>query len=363
MSHPASRSTVGVAVIGAGVMARGNARVLAQHPNVHITGVLSRSGSSARQLVADLDVDGASPRVYADLGQLLDDDTVDMVVVTTPDSSHAEIVVRAAQSGRHVLCEKPLATTLADADAMVEAVRSAGVTAMCLFNHRWVPAYAQAKDLVAELGPAVVGYARKNDTIFVPTEMIPAWAAETTPAWFLSCHDIDLMTWLVGSPIVRVSAVARRGLLERHGIDTPDAVQIQAEFDNGAMATFESAWIYPNTFPTMVDSYITLTCEEGVIQVDRQSESISVATASGFRYPRNMLQRKVHGVEAGAYRDAIHHFVDCVVTGAEPLITIESSRDVTAALEAAHRSIESGRPELVPVREVGGSPRQGGEIQ
>jgi predicted dehydrogenase len=137
------------------------------------------------------------------------------------------------------------------------------------------------------------------------------------------------------------------------GIDTPDGIQIQARFRHGAVATFESAWIYPNTFPTMVDSYVTLICDDGVLQLDRQQENIMMATADGVAFPRNMLQRTVHGVHAGAYRDAIAHFVDCAVRGVEPLITVESSRHVTAVLEAAHASVTSGEPVAVAGPVVG----------
>jgi predicted dehydrogenase len=332
-----------VGVVGAGIMAKGNATTLASHPAVTIAGVASRTVEGARRFAGEL----GGLAVYDDYRKLVESGDVDAVVVTTPDDAHADITVAAAEAGLHVLVEKPFTTTVADADRAVRAIRSAGVTAMCLFNHRWVPAYAQAKELVAPLGNAVVGYARKNDTIDVPTSMIGSWSARTTCAWFLSSHDIDLMTWLIGAPVSKVYATARTGHLRGLGVDTPDAIQIQATYANGAVATFESAWVYPSTFPTVVDSYVTLACEQGVVQVDRQKENVVLATNDAYSYPRNMLQRVQHGVPAGAYRDAVHHFVDCALTGAEPLIDIESSRDVTAVLEAAHISIRTGLPEPV----------------
>jgi predicted dehydrogenase len=180
----------------------------------------------------------------------------------------------------------------------------------------------------------------------VPTEMI-SWAAETTCAWFLSSHDIDLVSWLFDDRVAEVFATARYGRLRGLGIDTPDAVQIQARFARGGMATFESAWIYPNTFPTMVDSYVSVVGERGVIQLDRQKENIQLATESGYSYPRNLLNRIVDGAPAGAYRDAVVHFVSCALTGSAPLLSVESSRDVTATLAAAHESIRTGQPVAV----------------
>jgi len=332
-----------VGVVGAGIMAKGNAAMLASHPAVTIAGVASRTVQGARRFADET----GGLAVYDDYQHLVTSGDFDAVVVTTPDDAHADITVAAAEAGLHVLVEKPFTTTVEDADRAVRAIRAAGVTAMCLFNHRWVPAYAQAKELLAPLGQAVVGYARKNDTIDVPTSMIGSWSSRTTCAWFLSSHDIDLMTWLIGAPVTQVFATARTGHLRGLGIDTPDAIQIQAIYANGAVATFESAWIYPSTFPTVVDSYVTLACERGVVQVDRQKENVVVATEEAYSYPRNMLQRLQHGVPAGAYRDAVHHFVDCALTGTEPLIDIESSRDVTAVLAAAHESVRTGTPQAV----------------
>jgi predicted dehydrogenase len=331
-----------VGIIGAGIMGRGHAQVLAAHPGAVVVAVASRTRDSATELAESV----GTATVFQDYRQLIGSGEVDAVSVTTPDHRHGEVMVAAAEAGLHILVEKPFTTDVADADRAVTAIRRAGVVAMCLFNHRWVPAYAQAKDAMAQLGAPVVGYARKNDTIYVPTEML-TWAADTTCAWFLSSHDIDLITWLFDDRVVEVFATARYGKLRATGIDTPDAIQIQARFSRGAVATFESAWIYPNTFPTMVDSYVTVVGESGVLQLDRQKENIQLATEQAYSYPRNMLQRVVHGAPAGAYRDAIHHFVDCATTGAEPLISVESSRHVTAILAAAHASMVSGQPERV----------------
>ncbi|MEV4159369.1 Gfo/Idh/MocA family oxidoreductase [Nonomuraea dietziae] len=330
MTHLPPKLRVGI--VGAGIMGRGHAEVLSAHPDVEITAVSRRPLEQAE-----------SATVHADYRDLLASGTVDAVSITTPDHLHADVMVAAARAGVHILVEKPFTTTVEDADRAVAAIRRAGVVAMCLFNHRWVPAYAQAKEQMALVGEPVVGYARKDDTIHVPTEMI-GWADRTTSAWFLSSHDIDLVTWLYDDHVVEVFATARYGKLRGMGIDTPDAMQIQARFSRGAVATFESAWIYPNTFPTMVDSYVTVVGEDGVIQLDRQKENIQLATSKSYTYPRNMLQRVVHGVPAGAYRDAIHHFVDCVRTGTEPLISVESSRHVTAVLAAAHESARTGAP-------------------
>lgn len=337
-------STIRIGIVGAGIMGRGNALSLSGLPEVEVTAVTSRSADSAGRLAEEIVGRGAPrPTIHPDLDTLLQDENVDAVVLTTPDHLHGDMMVRAAEAGKHILVEKPLTTSVAEADAAVKAIRERGVVAMCLFNHRWVPAYAQAHELLADLGEAAVAYARKDDTIFVPTEML-SWSDRTTCAWFLSSHDIDLVSWLLRDQVRRVYATARWGKLRSLGIETPDAIQIQAEYSRGAVATFESAWIYPNTFPTTVDSYVSVVTDNGVVQLDRQKESVVLATPDRYAYPRNMLQRVMHGIPAGAYADAIAHWISCCRTGEQPLITIESSRNVTAVLEAAHTSIETRQP-------------------
>jgi predicted dehydrogenase len=346
-SGSATTEPLRLGVTGTGIMGRANAMTAAANPNVVVTALTSRNRARAESLADELASAGhRRPQVFDDLDALLSAGVVDALVVATPDHLHATAVIAAAGAGVHVLVEKPFTTDVGAADDAVAAVRRAGIVAMCLFNHRWVPAYAQAKELVADFGKPVLGYARKNDTIHVPTEMI-GWAQDTTCAWFLSSHDIDLVSWLFDDVVVEVFAGSRSGRLQGMGIDTPDAMHIQCRFGHGAVATFESCWVYPNSFPTVTDSFVEVVFEDGVVQLDRQIENITVASKDGYRYPRNVLQRQLHGRPSGAYPDAVDHFVHCARTGAPPLVTIESSRHVTAVLAAAHESVRERR--AVPV--------------
>jgi predicted dehydrogenase len=334
---------VRIGVVGAGTMGALHAETLAAHPDVRVAHLSSVDIDAGRRVAERV---GAV--AHSRWEEVVAASDVDAVVVATPDHAHADAAVAAAEAGKAVLIEKPLATSTADAARIVRAVRRNGVVASVLFNHRWIPSYAEARAVIArgDLGAPVVGYARKNDRIYVPTKML-AWAAHTTPAWFLSSHDIDLVTWFFDDRPVQVYATAVSGTLQAAGIDTPDAIQAQVRYAGGAVATFEACWIYPDTFPSMTDSFIEVIGTDGVIHLPRVAEQIEVATTKAYEYPRTSLARIVHGQPAGAVRDCLWHFVDCVRTGTEPVVTVESAARTTAVLEALHRSLASNQPEPV----------------
>ena len=328
-----------IGIVGAGIMGESHALVYRTHPQCRLTAVCDFNHQRAEAFAEKY---GGLQR-YETVEEMLEKGGVDLVSVCTPDFAHAGPALAAARAGKHVLVEKPLAVTVGDAQAMIQAASDNHVKVMAQFSHRWVPAYRQAKDLLSkpESGQPVLAYTRKNDHIFVPTQMI-GWSARTTPSWFLSSHDIDLVCWYFESQPVSVYATAVRKVLVSRGIDTPDAIQAQVRFANGAAATFESCWIYPNTFPTMVDSFIEIITTDMVIHLDRKREQIEVSTDRAYQYPRNLLSYPYEDGEVhGAVPLSINHFIRCVLEDRPPLVTLESSLQVTRILEGIQRSIDT----------------------
>ena len=104
-------------------------------------------------------------------------------------------------------------------------------------------------------------------------------------------------------------------MLTARGIESPDAIQSQVRFADGSVATFEACWTYPNTFPTMTDSFVELIFERGVLHLDRKREQLEIATEARFEYPRNLLVNNVGGRPSGSAAAAVWHFVDAVLDG------------------------------------------------
>jgi predicted dehydrogenase len=333
-----------IGVIGPGIMGEQYVRIYAAHPRATVVALCGRTEARVTRLADAYGIPGR----YANVADLLADAEVDAVVVATPDDAHAEPVRMALEAGKHVLCEKPFTTSLAEADSLLALSCRSGVKLQVAFNHRWLSSYYQGFRAIRDgsIGAPVAGYARKNDTIYVPTEMLK-WAARTSPIHFLGAHDIDLMRWFFASEPTDVYARGARGVLAARGIDTWDLVQAHVSFESGAFATIESAWIYPNTFPSIVDSFVEVVGSSGHLHFDRKRESIEMSTASAFTYPKTFLSADVFGRLRGAFAECLSDFVQAVLDDTPPHVGAFDGRQVTAVLDAIERSLKSGRVETV----------------
>jgi predicted dehydrogenase len=333
--------TIRAAVIGTGTMGRRHARALQESSGVDVVALADLDVERAREAAREAGVE--SVPVFGQYEEMLSALRPDCVAIATPDHLHVTPVLDALAAGCHVLVEKPLATTLPECDEIVAAARKTGLTVMVNYTHRWALPYAYAHERAraGELGTLEMVYARKDDSLDV-IKMWPWLAQHSSCAAYLSSHDIDLVCWWAGCQIVEVFARGATGRLAQDGFDTYDAIQASVRFENGAIGTFESAWIYPTGFPTMTDSYIQLVGSAGMMTIDRRREIIEMGGSRGFEFPKLTLMSEIGGKLVGGFKDAVGHFVECVRNGAIPLVTLESSRHVAAVVEAIHASLRTG---------------------
>ncbi|MEU4333776.1 Gfo/Idh/MocA family oxidoreductase [Micromonospora lupini] len=206
-----------------------------------------------------------------DWRDLINRDDIDVVDVCTPGDSHAEIALAALAAGKHVLCEKPLANTVAEARAMTAAAdtaRAAGVRSMCGFNYRRVPAVTMMRQMVADGRLGVIRHVRAvylQDWIVDPQFPL-VWRLQKDRAGSgalgdIGAHIIDLTQFVVGQRITGVSAITETFVKERplpaessglaatvDGGSAPtgpvtvdDAAVFVARLDGGALATYEAS--------------------------------------------------------------------------------------------------------------------------
>lgn len=333
-------------IIGTGIMGSAVAQVLARDPRVKMTAACNRSPMS-------LDVLHEAFRVepYRDYVEMLDAEKPDVVFIATPDWAHYEPVMACLDRGIHVFVEKPLTTDVAEAEAITKKVAETGLKLQVSYNHRWLAPYhlTHTKIQSGEIGRPLVGYARKNNPITVPTKMLASWAKDSSPMWFQSSHDIDLMLWWFDDEPVEVFCTGVKSVLkEKFGWDTWDALQGQLRFRQGGVATFEASWIYPESHPSMPDSFMSVVGERGHLQVDRKDEAVEMSSEGGFTWPRSLLNAKVFDRWVGAFPSSIASFIDAVEQDREPFVTARDGWRVTAVLDAFHRAAETGKSVTLP---------------
>ncbi|HSJ06554.1 MAG TPA: Gfo/Idh/MocA family oxidoreductase [Longimicrobiales bacterium] len=342
MSKPELR----IAVVGAGILGRRHARVFHEMDGVTLAAVVSRTRERAEALAGDHGV-----TAYTDLSALLADGSCDAVAIATPDHLHAEAVLAALAAGVHVLVEKPLATTLPEARAMVAAAEGRGLVLQVNYSQRRVPEFEWIRDQVAAgvVGTPVMIQSSKQDTIFVPTRMI-SWAAHTSPIFFMTSHDLDLVAHFLGARAVSVTAREQRGVLEARGIATHDGVDALVTYDTGATASFHSSWIHPETWPLLVTERMTIIGEEGVIHFENQGRRVECFSPAGgktltFSGPQTATE--VDGRIKGAFTATLEEFRDCILSGTQPATSAASTLHVTATQVAILDAVRSGRAEDV----------------
>lgn len=335
----------GFALIGAGLFGERHAQAYSRHPAVDFVAVCDLNAERAKTIA-----ERYRARCWTtDHRELLTHPDVRAVSVATPDHLHRDVAVACAQTGRHVLVEKPLATTVEDAVAIDEAARAHGVLLMVDFHNRVNPAMVQAREAIrrGEIGTPAYVYARLSNTTVVATEMLK-WANHSSALWFLASHMIDLVRWMLDDEITRVYArvyaVGREGILKGMGVDTADFHVATVEFGRGTVAVFEHAWILPRTHATVKDLKLEILGSAGAINVDAShNRTLEVYSAERATFP-DVLAPPTGIHLTGFVLDSIAYFVDAVTQGAPVLAGGADGIAVTRAICAIIASAQARMP-------------------
>src|ERR1044072_8595734 len=202
---------VRIGVIGLGIMGEQYVRIYNAHPFAIVTAICTRNRERLEEMGSKYGIENR----FTDYAELLAQKNVDAVCVATPDFAHFAPVKAALIANKHVLCEKPFTTLLNEADELLALSNERDhLKLQVAFNHRWLASYYQgfASIRSGAIGDPIAGYARKNDTIYVSTEMID-WASQSSPIHFLGAHDIDLIRWFFGSEPLEARAYGVKKVL------------------------------------------------------------------------------------------------------------------------------------------------------
>ena len=341
---------IGVAVVGTGYATEClHLPSLTKIPQVRLVAIVTRNEAKAKLVARRFGIES----YCTDFAQVLRREDVQIIDVNLPTFLHKEYVVRGAEAGKDVLCEKPMATTLREADQMIDAVKSAGTKLMIAHVLRFWPDYVKVKQLVQDgcVGEAVAARAKRIPGPGYPWEGMPE-EARGSPHWKaeadkgggildLQIHDIDYLRYLFSSPIEVVSAFG--GRLAGKTIDALDHCFAIFKLKNGKVWEVVSSWVRPVECPFIQN--LEVYGSEGYLVLDNQtSPSLTLYTKDGSTL-------RIQPPKTDGYFDEIQHFVKCVLEDRSPSIAPEDSRASLEASLAAARSVQTMKPVFLPLTE------------
>ncbi|MBF0705448.1 Gfo/Idh/MocA family oxidoreductase [Alkalihalobacillus hwajinpoensis] len=326
-----------VAVIGCGSIAR--RRHLPEYnaeENVEIVAVCDVVKERAEDMV---NLYGGT--AYTDYLTLLEDDEIDAVSVCLPNALHAPVSIAALKAGKHVLCEKPMATSIEEAKAMNEAAEINGKKLMIAHNQRFVASHVKAKELIegGEIGKV---YSFRTTFGHPGPER---WSIDGADSWFfdkerafigamgdLGVHKSDLMRYLLGE-IVEVGAFVETKAKDNTDVDDNAVCILKTK--TGVIGTLAASWSYVSGG----DNSTVIYGENAVLRLEDDPEHSLVVQYKNGDVVKYELQ-KIQTNEAGGQQTThvVENFVDCIANDTVPAVSgeegMKSLQVILAALEA-----------------------------
>ncbi len=312
-----------IGIIGAGYIGGVHASILARDPRVEVLAVHDLLPEMAQRLANTCNA--KSVVSAADAIQ-----NCDAVYITTPNTKHTELAIMATKSGKHVFCEKPMATNLADAEAVLSAAQNSEAVFQVGHNRRFAPVYTTLKQMLQTTHPPHSAHVKMNRGELLS----PSWVGnpEITGGFLYetTIHMFDMMRFLFGE----VSMLQAIG--STHEYPEVDDFSVLLEFANGMHATFASSadasWHFPFERVEVFGHHTTI--------ATREMESIVFTEAlDGKNVEQSMHQLAKE--EKWGYLQEDTRFIDSIVDGKPAAVTAEDGLRSVELVEACYRSVRS----------------------
>ena len=319
-----------VGILGAGHMGSVHAAILAKNKRVQITGVADLLQEKREDLAQRV---GAKP--FSDVDSILDSG-IDVLYITTPNTTHTEPTLKALQRGVHVFCEKPFATSIEEADRIVEAFGKSGVVYQGGHNRRFAPNYSFVKERIEQGFTPFMANIKMNDGDLKD----PPWLSDRKKTggflYETTIHLLDLALWLMGDA-VEVRAVAKANLY-------PDLVDwaILLVFDQERMGVLTSSghasWHAPTERVEIVGDHASLITEGLDLAIHSRGLAQPVESVSFAQLPDESKWGYVQENDA---------FVSSILANRPSLFSVEEGLKIVRLIDACYRSAETGTAETL----------------
>jgi myo-inositol 2-dehydrogenase/D-chiro-inositol 1-dehydrogenase len=334
-----------IGLIGAGFIAATHAESIQLVPDAEVVAVASRSQQSAAGFAQKWGI----PQAYADYRELLERKDIDGVVVAVPNYLHAPVVQAAADSGKHILCEKPLCMTMEEAQQMIDSCRANQVKLVYGEPLCYLPKYVRAKQLADEgaLGDVfLIKHAEEHPGPHSPWFWDPDQSGGGT-LLDMGCHSIEFARWVLGRPQVKSVTATVKTLLHKGKTRCDDVSVCVSEFETGALAVLESSWAKLGGMDDKCEIYGS----HGNTFADAaRGNSLLTYSQSGYGYAMEKAESTqgwtftiAEELWTFGYPQQMQHFVNVIQGREEPIETVEDGMEVLRIICAAYQSAGQGR--------------------
>lgn len=317
-------TSIKIGIIGAGYIGGVHASVLALDERVRLAAVHDVDAARAERLART-----SGARVASSAEELMEN--CDAVYITTPNTRHTELATRAARAGLHVFCEKPMATNLPDARAVLEAAEAGAGVFQVGHNRRFAPVYAKLKKLLTEERAPHSAHVKMNRGELLN----PSWVGDASvTGGFLyetTIHMFDMLRYLFGEVAHLVA------LGSTHEYAETDDFSVLLGFESGMHATLCSAadasWLFPFERVEVFAHHATLTT--------REMESLVVSEELDGRHATHSMHM-LSKEEKWGYLQEDRAFIDAIINAAPAPVTALDGYKSVELVDACYRAVRTG---------------------
>ena len=339
---------VNVGIIGVGWIGGIRARVLMDNPQVAGLHLCEIKPDRLSQVV-----DLYKPKSHTlHHKELLANPEIDTVIIsTTPETTHYPITKEALLAGKHVMVEKPIARTKAEADELIALAKEKGLKLTVGYSQRFNPRMAIVRKTIlsGKIGEVVTCLCSRNITRELGEKI--SGRVKLSPAAMEATHDLDWLLWcLAPRKPVKVYSQTSGKLFTRKSPGTPDHQWIHVTLDDGTTITVGAGWILPLGYPNYSHTWMEIIGTDGALFIDDTHKEVTINTTEhGIQYPMSSMPgEEVDHVFGGAMANETVHFVDACARGRPVMVQPHEARMVMDIYMAADLSVERGEPVSLP---------------
>src|ERR1041384_3047087 len=318
-----------IGIMGAGYIAGVHASVLTRDERTQVTAVYDVDEQAAARLSATYDCTAVATTL-----ELLE--RCDAVYITTPNTQHVSLAIASIETGKHVFCEKPLATNIADAERVFKKASEGRGVFQVGHNRRFAPVYATLKKMLSETHPPHSAHAKMNRGELLK----PEWTGDpSVTGGFLyetPIHMFDMMRFLFGE----IESLHAAG--STHEYKEVDDFSVLLRFTSGMHATLatsaDASWLFPFKRIEFFSHHATIST--------REMESLTYTTSLEGNFTEQTTQH-LSRQEKWGYAQEDRAFIDAIVNGSEPLVTAFDGLMSVKIVDAVYESVRTKAPVMI----------------